>query len=632
MSAAIKTKAIKSRKDLQNLREAMTKAYTSQTSKIIVCGGTGCVAGGSLKIYENLKAQMENNGLNVEVSLEKEPHDNSIGLKKSGCHGFCEMGPLVRIEPQGWLYTKVKVDDCNEIVEKTIKKGECVDRLAYRIGDEIYRKQEEIPFYKQQIRVVLEHCGKIDADSINEYIAIGGYEAFEKALFDMQPDDIVSEISLSMLRGRGGGGFPTGKKWEQVRRAKGERKYIVCNGDEGDPGAFMDRSIMEGDPHRMLEGMMIAGVAVGAQEGYIYVRAEYPLAVRRLMNAIAQAEELGLLGDDIMGSGFSFRIYIAKGAGAFVCGEGSALTASIEGKRGFPRVKPPRTTENGLFDSPTVLNNVETFATVSQIISKGAKWYLSIGTPTSPGTKAFALTGNITNTGLIEVPMGTTLRKIIFDIGGGMRGDGEFKAVQIGGPSGACLTKDHLDLPLDFDTLKKIGAMIGSGGLVVMDSHTCMVEVARFFMHFTQNESCGKCVPCREGTKRMLEILERIVEGNGNEGDIELLEELSDTISNTALCGLGKSAPNPVVSTISNFREEYETHVYEKKCPAGQCQKLKKIYIDPLTCKGCSACSRKCPVGAISGKIKEPFSIDLTKCIRCGSCIATCKFNAIKEV
>lgn len=632
MSAAIKTKAIKSRKDLQNLREAMTKAYTSQTSKIIVCGGTGCVAGGSLKIYENLKAQMENNGLNVEVSLEKEPHDNSIGLKKSGCHGFCEMGPLVRIEPQGWLYTKVKADDCNEIVEKTIKKGECVDRLAYRIGDEIYRKQEKIPFYKQQTRVVLEHCGKIDADSINEYIAIGGYEAFEKALFDMQPDDIVSEISLSMLRGRGGGGFPTGKKWEQVRRAKGERKYIVCNGDEGDPGAFMDRSIMEGDPHRMLEGMMIAGIAVGAQEGYIYVRAEYPLAVRRLMNAIAQAEELGLLGDDIMGSGFSFRIHIAKGAGAFVCGEGSALTASIEGKRGFPRVKPPRTTEHGLFDSPTVLNNVETFATVSQIISKGAKWYLSIGTPTSPGTKAFALTGNITNTGLIEVPMGTTLRKIIFDIGGGMRGDGEFKAVQIGGPSGACLTKDHLDLPLDFDTLKKIGAMIGSGGLVVMDSHTCMVEVARFFMHFTQNESCGKCVPCREGTKRMLEILERIVEGNGNEGDIELLEELSDTISNTALCGLGKSAPNPVVSTIKNFREEYEAHVYQKKCPAGQCQKLKRIYIDPLACKGCSACSRKCPVGAISGKIKEPFSIDLTKCIRCGSCIATCKFNAIKEV
>ena len=608
-------------------------AQSKEAPAILICAGTGCIAGGAMKIYDNFKAECEARGLKVYVGLKHDTdEEKSLHVKMSGCHGFCEMGPLVRIEPQGWLYTKVKADDCNEIVEKTIKKGECVDRLAYRIGDEIYRKQEEIPFYKQQTRVVLEHCGKIDADSINEYIAIGGYEAFEKALFDMQPDDIVSEISLSMLRGRGGGGFPTGKKWEQVRRAKGERKYIVCNGDEGDPGAFMDRSIMEGDPHRMLEGMMIAGVAVGAQEGYIYVRAEYPLAVRRLMNAIAQAEELGLLGDDIMGSGFSFRIHIAKGAGAFVCGEGSALTASIEGKRGFPRVKPPRTTEHGLFDSPTVLNNVETFATVSQIISKGAKWYLSIGTPTSPGTKAFALTGNITNTGLIEVPMGTTLRKIIFDIGGGMRGDGEFKAVQIGGPSGACLTKDHLDLPLDFDTLKKIGAMIGSGGLVVMDSHTCMVEVARFFMHFTQNESCGKCVPCREGTKRMLEILERIVEGNGNEGDIELLEELSDTISNTALCGLGKSAPNPVVSTISNFREEYETHVYEKKCPAGQCQKLKKIYIDPLTCKGCSACSRKCPVGAISGKIKEPFSIDLTKCIRCGSCMATCKFNAIKEV
>ena len=447
----------------------------------------------------------------------------------------------------------------------------------------------------------------------------------------MSGDQIIEEVKKSILRGRGGGGFPTGKKWEQVKRAKGDQKYVVCNGDEGDPGAFMDRSIMEGDPHRMLEGMIIAGVAVGATEGYIYVRAEYPLAVKRLQRAIEEAERYGILGDDILGSGKSFRIHIAKGAGAFVCGEGSALTASIEGKRGFPRVKPPRTTEHGLFDSPTVLNNVETFATVSQIIGKGADWYLSIGTAGSPGTKAFALTGNITNTGLIEVPMGTTLRKIIFDIGGGMRGDGEFKAVQIGGPSGACLTKEHLDLPLDFDNLKKIGAMIGSGGLVVMDSHTCMVEVARFFMHFTQNESCGKCVPCREGTKRMLEILERIVSGNGVEGDIELLEELSDTISNTALCGLGKSAPNPVVSTIRYFRDEYVAHIRERRCPAGQCQKLKRLYIDPLLCKGCSACSRKCPVNAISGKIKEPFHIDLEKCIRCGSCISTCKFGAVKE-
>ena len=621
-----------SREALVEARARFKNAYDHQTRKIIVCGGTGCVAGGSLEIYETLKSLMEKKGINVSVTLEEEPHgEDEVGLKKSGCHGFCEMGPLVRIEPQGWLYTKVKVEDCREILHTTVIDGEYIDRLGYSSQGTLYRKQEEIPFYRQQNRVVLEHCGRIDADSIEEYIAIGGYASLEKALFEMSGDQIIEEVKKSILRGRGGGGFPTGKKWEQVKRAKGDQKYVVCNGDEGDPGAFMDRSIMEGDPHRMLEGMIIAGVAVGATEGYIYVRAEYPLAVKRLQRAIEEAERYGILGDDILGSGKSFRIHIAKGAGAFVCGEGSALTASIEGKRGFPRVKPPRTTEHGLFDSPTVLNDVETFATVSQIIGKGADWYLSIGTAGSPGTKAFALTGNITNTGLIEVPMGTTLRKIIFDIGGGMRGDGEFKAVQIGGPSGACLTREHLDLPLDFDNLKKIGAMIGSGGLVVMDSHTCMVEVARFFMHFTQNESCGKCVPCREGTKRMLEILERIVSGNGVEGDIELLEELSDTISNTALCGLGKSAPNPVVSTIKYFRDEYVAHIRERRCPAGQCQKLKRLYIDPLMCKGCSACSRKCPVNAISGKIKEPFHIDLEKCIRCGSCISTCKFGAVKE-
>ena len=621
-----------SREALVEARARFKNAYDHQTRKIIVCGGTGCVAGGSLEIYETLKSLMEKKGINVSVTLEEEPHgEDEVGLKKSGCHGFCEMGPLVRIEPQGWLYTKVKVEDCREILHTTVIDGEYIDRLGYSSQGTLYKKQEEIPFYRQQNRVVLEHCGRIDADSIEEYIAIGGYASLEKALFEMSGDQIIEEVKKSILRGRGGGGFPTGKKWEQVKSAKGDQKYVVCNGDEGDPGAFMDRSIMEGDPHRMLEGMIIAGVAVGATEGYIYVRAEYPLAVKRLQRAIEEAERYGILGDDILGSGKSFRIHIAKGAGAFVCGEGSALTASIEGKRGFPRVKPPRTTEHGLFDSPTVLNNVETFATVSQIIGKGADWYLSIGTAGSPGTKAFALTGNITNTGLIEVPMGTTLRKIIFDIGGGMRGDGEFKAVQIGGPSGACLTKEHLDLPLDFDNLKKIGAMIGSGGLVVMDSHTCMVEVARFFMHFTQNESCGKCVPCREGTKRMLEILERIVSGNGVEGDIELLEELSDTISNTALCGLGKSAPNPVVSTIRYFRDEYVAHIRERRCPAGQCQKLKRLYIDPLLCKGCSACSRKCPVNAISGKIKEPFHIDLEKCIRCGSCISTCKFGAVKE-
>ena len=622
---------IKNREELKKFRKAAAAAYEAQSKKLIVCGGTGCVAGGSLKIHDRLKELLEQQGIGVGVELQKEPHDGSVGLKKSGCHGFCEMGPLLRIEPQGWLYTKVKLEDCEEIIEKTVKAGECIDRLVYKKDGKVYEKQDDIPFYKQQTRVVLEHCGKIDADSVSEYIAIGGYSAFEKALFDMTGDEIVDEISKSNLRGRGGGGFPAGRKWAQVKAQSEPQKYVVCNGDEGDPGAFMDRSIMEGDPHRMLEGMMIAGVACGASEGYIYVRAEYPLAVQRLKNAIAQSEELGLLGDNILGTGFSFRMHINRGAGAFVCGEGSALTASIEGKRGFPRVKPPRTVEHGLFDKPTVLNNVETYANVPSIITKGADWFLSIGSENSSGTKAFALTGNISNTGLIEVPMGTTLRKIIFDIGGGMRGGGEFKAVQIGGPSGACLTKEHLDLPLDFDTLKKVGAMIGSGGLVVMDSDTCMVEVARFFMHFTQNESCGKCIPCREGTKRMLEILERIVAGEGKDGDIELLSELAETISATALCGLGKSASKPVISTIKNFRNEYEAHIYDKKCPAGACQKLKTISIDPELCKGCSKCARQCPVQAISGKIKEPFEIDLSKCIRCGSCITACAFHAIKE-
>lgn len=621
---------LENREQLISFRKKEAEAYNSQVEKIIICAGTGCVAGGSLDVYEKLKKLMSEEGINVELELKAEPHERSVGLKKSGCHGFCEMGPLLRIDPQGWLYTKVHVEDCEEIVEKTIKKGEYIERLAYKKDGKIYERQEDIPFYKQQTRLVLEHCGRIDAQSIGEYIALGGYTAFEKALFDMTGDEIIDEITRSALRGRGGGGFPAGRKWAQVRRQTEKQKYVVCNGDEGDPGAFMDRSIMEGDPHRMLEGMMIAAVACGASEGYIYVRAEYPLAVARLKNAIRQAEKLGLLGNNILGSSFSFRLHINRGAGAFVCGEGSALTASIEGRRGFPRVKPPRTVEHGLFDKPTVLNNVETYANVAPIINNGADWYLGYGTEKSPGTKAFALTGNIQNTGLIEVPMGTTLRKIIFDIGGGMRG-GEFKAVQIGGPSGACLTKEHLDLPLDFDTLKKVGAMIGSGGLVVMDSNTCMVEVARFFMNFTQNESCGKCVPCREGTKRMLEILERIVAGEGREGDIELLLELADTIGATALCGLGKSAPSPVVSTIRNFREEYEAHIKDKTCPAGQCRKLKRISIDPLLCKGCSKCARQCPVNAISGKIKEPFSIDLSKCIRCMSCVSSCAFHAIKE-
>jgi len=622
---------LKNREELQALRAACKQAANMQQRKILVCAGTGCISGGSLGIYDKLKDIMAQRGIACDVELQEEPHGETVGLKKCGCHGFCEMGVLIRIEPEGWLYTKVKPEDCEEIVTETIEKGNHIARLAYSKNGEISKKQEEIPFYKKQTRLVLEHCGHIDATSIKEYLSVDGYTAFEKALFEMNGDDIVNEIIESNLRGRGGGGFPTGRKWAQVRRQPEGQKYVVCNGDEGDPGAFMDRSIMEGDSHRMIEGMMIAGLACGATEGYVYVRAEYPMAVERLRTAIAQAEELGLMGKNILGSGFDFQLHINRGAGAFVCGEGSALTASIEGKRGMPRVKPPRTVEKGLWERPTVLSNVETFANVPLIIKNGSAWFKSIGPDNSPGTKAFALTGNIENTGLIEVPMGTTLREVIFDVGGGMRGGAEFKAVQIGGPSGGCLTQADLDLPLDFDSLKKAGAMIGSGGLVVMDNSTCMVEVARFFMNFTQNESCGKCVPCREGTKRMLEILERIVEGEGQDGDIELLLELADTISATALCGLGKTAAGPVVSTIRSFRDEYEAHIIDKRCPAGGCSKLKAIYIEKTECKGCTKCAKACPVGAISGKVKEPFEIDAATCIKCGACVETCPFGAIKE-
>ena len=622
---------LKSVKELQQYRISCKKMLDAENKKIVICGGAGCVSKGANKVYNKLISLMEEKNVKFTVKLEKCEDSQRIRLTKSGCHGFCEVGPLVRIEPQGWLYIKVTEEDCEEIIEQTMLKGNCIERLCYAENGIVYKEKKEVPFYKKQTRVSLDNCDKIDATSIEEYLARGGYQAFEKALTQMSSEEIVNEITESGLRGRGGGGFPTGRKWGQVARQKNFPKYVVCNGDEGDPGAFMDRSVMEDDPHRMLEGMMIAGVATGASHGYIYVRAEYPLAVQRLKTAINKAEELGLLGDNILGTDFCFHMNISRGAGAFVCGEGSALTASIEGKRGMPRVKPPRTVEHGLFDQPTVLNNVETFANVADIINKGASWYKSIGPEKSPGTKTFALTGNIKNAGLIEVPMGTTLREVIFDIGGGIRDGGKFKAVQIGGPSGGCLTEQHLDLPLDFDSLKKAGAIIGSGGLVVMDENTCMVEVARFFMNFTQNESCGKCVPCREGTRRMLEILERIVAGEGRDGDIELLVELGEMISDMALCGLGKTAAGPVLSTIKYFRNEYEAHIYDKKCPAGECQKLKQIVIDKDLCKGCSKCARQCPVDAISGKIKEPFTIDLTKCIRCGSCITACSFNAIKE-
>ena len=610
--------------------EALERSRSSLN--VLICAGTGCIASGSMKVYENLREECAQRGLQVYVGLTHHGDaEKSLHIKMSGCHGFCEMGPLVHIEPLGVMYVRVKPEDCREIVERTLLGGEVIERLTYHQDGVSYPRQEDIPFYKKQHRVVLASCGASDAENLEEYIAKGGYIAFEKALFTMTGEEICREIANSGLRGRGGGGFPAGHKWESVRRHIEEPvKYIVCNGDEGDPGAFMDRSIMEGNPHSVLEGMMIAGAATGATEGYIYVRAEYPLAVSRLRNAIARAEELGLLGDHILGTDFSFHLHVNRGAGAFVCGEGSALTASIEGNRGMPRVKPPRTVEHGLWAQPTVLNNVETFSTVPLIIRNGSKWYRSIGTEKSPGTKAFALTGNVVNTGLIEVPMGTTLREVIFDIGGGIKDGKKFKAVQIGGPSGGCLTEEHLDMPMDFDSLKKVGAMIGSGGLVVMDEDTCMVEVARFFMNFTQNESCGKCVPCREGTRRMLEILTRIVNNEGSLEDLDLLETLANTITETSLCGLGQSACKPVQSTLKYFRDEYLAHVVDKHCPHCNGRK-KELQIDPELCKGCGKCMKQCPMEAISGQIRMPHVIDTEKCIKCGACWGCCPFGAIRE-
>ena len=554
-----------------------------------------------------------------------------MGVKRTGCQGICELGPLVRIQKGDKVvqYTKVQLSDCEEIFKRSVIGDEVLERLLYKQNDVAYEKPEEIPFIAKQTRLVLENCGKFDAESLDEYIASGGFSALEKAMFELTPDQIIDEVDKSGLRGRGGGGFPAGKKWKQVARQKETIRYVVCNGDEGDPGAFMDGSVMEGDPYRLIEGMMIAAYAVKAADGYIYVRAEYPMSVKRLRHAIAELESRGLLGDNIMGTDFSFHMHINRGAGAFVCGEGSALTASIEGNRGMPRVKPPRTVEKGLWEKPTVLNNVETYANVPKIILNGADWYRSIGTEGSPGTKTFSLTGAIQNTGLIEVPMGTTLREIIFDIGGGLKGDAEFKAVQIGGPSGGCLTEEHLDVPLDFDSVKKFGAIVGSGGLVVMDEHTCMVEVARFFMSFTQRESCGKCVPCREGTKRMLEILEKIVAGKGELEDLDRLQELAEMVKSMALCGLGKSAPLPVLSTLRLFRHEYEEHIVEHKCRAKVCEAMKKYVINPEFCRGCSKCAKNCPVGAISGEIKKCFHIDPLKCIHCGACKENCAFDAI---
>lgn len=623
---------MRSKEELLDMRKSAQEELASYNCRILVCSGTGCIATGSGKIHEEF--QKLTDGIEG-ITLEFAPHDKEehekVGVKKTGCQGFCELGPLVRIQKGETVvqYVKVQQEDCREIFEQTVLGDNVIQRLLYSKGETHYTSPDEIPFIAKQTRIVLENCGKVDAESLEEYLASGGFRALEKAMFEMSRDEVIDEVDRSGLRGRGGGGFPCGRKWKQVARQKETERFVVCNGDEGDPGAFMDGSVMEGDPFKLIEGMMIAGYAVKAEHGYIYVRAEYPNSVTRLRNAIAQMEEKGLLGDSILGTDFNFHLHINRGAGAFVCGEGSALTASIEGNRGMPRVKPPRTVEKGLWEKPTVLNNVETYANVPKIILEGAEWFRSIGTEGSPGCKTFSLTGAIENTGLIEVPMGSTLREIIFDIGGGLKDGAEFKAVQIGGPSGGCLTEKHLDEPLDFDSVKKFNAIVGSGGMVVMDKNTCMVEVARFFMSFTQRESCGKCVPCREGTKRMLEILEKIVNGNGELEDLDKLEELAKMVQSMALCGLGKSAPLPVLSTLSTFRDEYIEHIVDKKCRAKTCTALRKFVINSEFCRGCSKCAKNCPVGAITGKVKEPFTIDSTKCIKCGACKENCAFDAI---
>ena len=620
-------------KTIEQIAKDYNEAYKKITGRVVICGGTGCIAGGSLKVYEAFQKEMEKNHIGFCLQITKDCHENYLSM--SGCRGFCAQGPLVSVGDI--FYTKVKPEDVPEIVEKTLLKGEVIDRLLYHnpANDQKAKTVAEIPFYAKQERILLHDCGRINPEDINEYIAHGGYAQAKRAYTQMTDEEVCQEMIASGLRGRGGGGFPTGKKWDLTRVEPGPKKYVICNADEGDPGAFMDRSVMEGNPNAVLEGMMIAARAIGADEGYVYVRMEYPLAIARIRKAIEQAEKLGLLGKNIFGSGKDFKINVMEGAGAFVCGEETALIASVEGKRGMPKIKPPFPSQSGLFGKPTVINNVETLATVPKVLEMGAEKFRKIGTLGSPGTKTFAVTGHIANTGLVEVPMGTTLRQVIDDVAGGTTNDDgtvnkdAFKAAQIGGPSGGCLTREHLDLPLDFDSLKSAGAMVGSGGLVVMNDKTCMVNVARFFLEFTQRESCGKCVPCREGTEQMLTMLNDIVEGRATLKTLENLEDLAKAVQKSSLCALGKTAPNPVLSTLKHFRDEYLAHVVEKRCPAGVCKALARFEIVADKCKGCGMCKRACPVQAISGEVGKPHHIDPKKCIKCGGCKATCKFSAV---
>lgn len=591
-------------------------------SQVLICGGTGCTSSGSVKIAKRLQEEIDKNGLTDEVMVVR-----------TGCFGLCALGPIMIVYPEGTFYSMVKEEDIAEIVSEHLLKGRIVTRLVYdeTVAENEIKSLKETDFYKKQHRIALRNCGVINPECIDEYIGRNGYEALGKVLKTMTPDDVIQVILDSGLRGRGGGGFPTGKKWQLARNLvkDADQKYVCCNADEGDPGAFMDRSVLEGDPHVVIEAMAIAGYAIGATQGYIYIRAEYPIAVQRLQIAIDQAREYGLLGKNIFDSGFDFDLDIRLGAGAFVCGEETALMTSIEGNRGEPRPRPPFPAESGLFKKPTVLNNVETYANIPQIILNGADWFASMGTEKSKGTKVFALGGKIHNTGLVEVPMGTTLREVIYEIGGGIPNGKAFKAAQTGGPSGGCIPAEHLDIPIDYDNLIAIGSMMGSGGLIVMDEDNCMVDIAKFFLQFTVDESCGKCTPCRIGTKRLYEMLEKITSGNATMEDLDKMEKLCYYIKNNSLCGLGQTAPNPVLSTLRYFKNEYIAHVQDKKCPAGVCQDLLTYKIIDLKCKGCTACARGCPVGAISGTVKQPHSIDTAKCIKCGACMAKCKFGAI---